>query len=96
MLCTLEELRDKEVIDSLTGERLGFIDDVRLDTETAQIQGFIIYGRYRLFGLFGREADIVLSCGDITVIGSDVILVNSGSTAVSPKSSGKRRGSLFD
>ena len=96
MLCTLEELRDKEVIDALTGERLGFIDDVSLDTGTARIRGFIIYGRYRIFGLFGREADIVVSCDDISVIGSDVILVKTDAQTVSPKNKRKRMGSLFD
>ena len=35
----------------------------------------MIYGRQRLFGLLGREDDLLIPCHDIRVVGADVILV---------------------
>ena len=75
MFSRFEELRAREVIDMITGERLGFIDDVEIDLETASVRSLVIYGRPRIFGLFGREDDEVVPCSDIKVIGKDVILI---------------------
>lgn len=76
MKCNLETIRSKEVIDIKTGERLGFIDDAEFDLSQSAVKSFIIYGRERFFGLFGREEDIVIPCCEIEVIGQDVMLVN--------------------
>lgn len=75
MICGLDDLRCKEVIDITTGERLGNIDDAEINLETSEVVSLVIYGRLRLFGLLGRDDDIVVSCGDIKVVGSDVVLV---------------------
>ncbi len=76
MHCTLDDLRKKEVIDMAAGERLGYIDDIEADFSTGIITKIIIYGSSGLFGLFGKEEDVVINCGDIKVIGNDVILVD--------------------
>lgn len=76
MKCKLEDLRRKEVIDITTGERLGYIDDAELDIDTSEVSALIIYGRPRLFGILGREDDVVIPCGDIKVVGSEVILIS--------------------
>ena len=57
MICSLDELKSKEVIDVKTGERLGYIDDIRINTDTSAVLSLLIYGGYRFFGLFGRESD---------------------------------------
>lgn len=75
MICGLDDLRCKEVIDITTGERLGNIDDAEINLETSEVVSLVIYGRLRFFGLMGRDDDIVVSCGDIKVVGSDVVLV---------------------
>ncbi|HRR76824.1 MAG TPA: YlmC/YmxH family sporulation protein [Ruminococcus sp.] len=75
MKCGLGDLRRKEVIDIQTGERLGYIDDAVIDLDSSKIESLTIYGRQRLFGIFGREEDIFIPCSDICVIGSEVILV---------------------
>ena len=54
---------------------VGNIDDAEINLETAEVVSLVIYGRLRLFGLLGREEDIVVECGDIKVVGSDVVLV---------------------
>lgn len=76
MIYSLESLKRREVIDIKTGERLGFIDDAEINIETSQTVALVIYGRERLFGLFGKENDIIIPCSKINVIGEDVILVS--------------------
>ena len=51
------------------------IGDVELDTQNAVLTAIVIRGRYRLFGLLGREEDTVIPWEDIEVIGEDTILV---------------------
>lgn len=75
MICGLAELRRKEVIDLETGEKLGYVDDVELDTETAALLSLVICGRERCFGLFGRESDLVIPFARIRLIGRDTILI---------------------
>lgn len=76
LIYSLESLKRREVIDIKTGERLGFIDDAEINIETSQTVALVIYGRERLFGLFGKENDIIIPCSKINVIGEDVILVS--------------------
>ncbi len=75
MICSLSDLRNKEVISIRDGSRLGFIDDAEFDTEKASIRSFVIYGRPKFFGFFGREDDVVIKCSEIEVIGEDTVLV---------------------
>ena len=79
MICSLDELRRKEVIDINNGERLGYIDDVRIDLRSSAVEALLIYGRMRLFGVLGKEDDVVIPCGDIRVVGSDVVLISQSS-----------------
>lgn len=76
MICMLGDLRHKEVINSKTGSRLGFVDDVEIDTKNAVVISLIIYGRLRCFGLLGKEEDIIIKWDCIELIGDDTILVN--------------------
>lgn len=76
MECTLKELRNKEVINIYNGERLGFIDDIKLDTENNSVITFIIYGREKLFGILGKQNDILINCNQIHLVGDETILVS--------------------
>ena len=58
-------LRDKEVINVKDGGRIGFVCDVEVDTQEARLTAVVVYGKLRLFGLLGREADFVIPWGDI-------------------------------
>lgn len=75
MICSLSDLKDKEIIDISTGKKLGYVDDVEFDTKTETILSFILYGSLRLFGLLGRDDDLIIRCKEIEVIGEDAILV---------------------
>ena len=70
------DLQRKEVVSVKNGVKLGFADDVTLDTEEAQVRGLVVYGKLRLFGLLGRRPDVVIPWESIEVIGEDAILVN--------------------
>ena len=70
------ELRAKEVINICDGMRLGCVDDVEVDTCTAQLVSLVIFGRSKLLGLLGHEDDIVIHWKEIEVIGEQTILVN--------------------
>lgn len=86
MVCSLSELRTKEVINAGTGIKLGYVDDIEFDTVTGNVTSIIIFGRPRAFGLMGRDDDIIIKCEDIEVIGEDTILVRFESSAICTKS----------
>lgn len=77
MVCRIVELRHKEVINSSNGCRIGFVDDVEVDTVTSQVKAIVVFGRPKCFGLFGRCDDVVVPWADICLIGEDTILVDS-------------------
>ena len=95
MKCTFSELRNREVINTETGSRIGFIDDIEIDTESGSITALIICGRPRMMGLLGRDDDIVISCGDIEKIGTDTLLVRLSAENLYKMSKG-RNSNLFD
>lgn len=76
MNCRLATLRHKEVINKRNGCRIGFVDDLEIDTNNACIKSLIIYGRNGIFGLFGKRSDIIIPWSNIELIGEDTILVN--------------------
>lgn len=76
MICKVSELRHKEIINARDGCRMGFVDDVEIDTKNATIISLVIYGKWRCFGLLGRGEDTVIRLECIELIGEDTILVN--------------------
>ena len=75
MPCRLQELRKKEVINARNGCRIGYVDDLEIDTKCARIVALIVYGRPRIMGLFGRCDDWCIPWEKIRLIGEDAILV---------------------
>ncbi len=79
MTCSLTDLQNKEVVNVIDGTRLGFVDDIQMDTEKSSIIALVIYGRSRLLGFLGKDNDIVIKCDEIELVGEDIILVSIGS-----------------
>ena len=79
MVCRINDFKYKDVVDAADG--------CRLDTADARLTAIVIRGRLRLFGLLGREDDLVIPWEDIQVIGQDTILVRTRPAALS----GRRR-----
>lgn len=84
MICYFSDLRYKEVIDVHTGYRLGYICDAEFDEAEGRFVSIVTPGRAKLFGILGREDDVVLSWESIVRMGSDIILVD-------PKGEPRRR-----
>ncbi len=78
MNCRLVELRHKEVINCKNGCRIGYVDDLVVDTNNAKVCSLVIYGRAKCLGLFGRREDCIIPWANIEIIGEDTILVNCG------------------
>ena len=76
MIARISDMHNKEVINVSDGTRLGYVDDLEVDTCTAQITALVICGKSRLFGLAGRDADIIIQWKDIEVVGDETVLVN--------------------
>ena len=77
MNCRIDELKNKQVVCIKDGCVLGFVSDVELDTVSGSLTAIIIFGRVRIFGLFGRDEDIVIPWSEIKVIGKETILVST-------------------
>lgn len=76
MICSLEDLKEKDVINVCNGENLGYVDDIQLETNTSAIKSLIIYGKPKYFGLFGAKENYLIPFERIQLIGKDVILVS--------------------
>ena len=86
MICRIQEFRYKDVVCVEDGTRLGYVGDVEIDTQSAQLKSIVIYGKFRWL-FFGREEDIVVPWEEIHIIGEDTILVN---IAPPPRKKSKR------
>ncbi len=92
MIARITDMHDKEVINLCDGNRLGYVDDVEVDTCTAQMVSIVIYGHKKLFGLLGREPDIVIHWKQIEVIGDETILVNATGCCPPAGNNSSKRG----
>lgn len=98
MICRITDMHNKEVINVCDGQRLGCVDDVEVDTCTAELVAIVVHGRGRLFGLLGRCDDIVIGWREIEVIGEETVLVNHPMPAGRPcacKNGSNILGGLF-
>ncbi len=75
LTCRIVDLRNKEVINVQDGSRIGCVNDVEVDMKCAKVVAIVIYGKLKLFGILGREEDIVIRWENIEVVGEDTILV---------------------
>ncbi len=73
--CSINEMRNKEIINIETGVRLGYPSDIEVDLETGRLVSVVVSGGYKLMGLFGKENDIVIKWENIKTIGDDLIVV---------------------
>lgn len=79
-----ENLKQKEVIDINTAERLGYIKDVEISMEDGSIKSIIIPKRGRVIRQLFGDSEYIIPWQNIVRIGRDVVLVeiNSQSEAV--------------
>ena len=77
MLERFSELRCKEVINVTDGCRLGYLDDLEIETETGRVLAIIVPGPGKLFGLLPGSHNFVIPWDCIRRIGGDIILVDA-------------------
>ena len=75
MICCITDLRNKEIINTFDGCRLGRVCDAEIDTCDGRVTALIVFGAAKFFGLLGREEDIRICWNEIEVIGDEIILV---------------------
>ncbi len=74
-MARMYDMKQKEVINTSDGSRLGFINDIEVNITTGQIKSIIIPGPAKMFGIFGREQEYKILWENIKQIGDDIILV---------------------
>ena len=73
--CKTENFREKEVVNTSDGRRLGFISEVEFDICTGKITAIVVGCAG---GFFGKgKKDIVIPWCNIEKIGEDIILVRA-------------------
>ena len=74
-LHSLNAMRNMEVIDVLTGTKIGFIKDFKIDCDENKIVSLILPGEIKTW--FTKDDEKEILWRDIVKIGKDVILVNT-------------------
>lgn len=68
-------LKQKEVVNIKTGERLGFIRDVEISESTGSIEAIIVPRRDCFFKRLLGGGELIIPWGAIEVVGEDLVLV---------------------
>ncbi len=71
----LSELRERDIVEVVSGRRLGTVADLEIDAETGAVAALIVPGAPRFLGLFGVADGCRIPWTDLVTIGEDVILV---------------------
>lgn len=69
------DLKQREVINVVNAERLGYIYDVDIDFETGRIISVIIPGKKSFFNFFSKKNDYVIPWEKIITVGRELVLV---------------------
>ena len=76
-IMTLSDIEEKDVINVVTGERIGFVSSLRIDTKSGQIIAITVQPSMKFVSFFSKdEASVVVPWNQILKIGEDVIIVN--------------------
>ena len=76
-IMTLSDIEEKDVINVVTGERIGFVSSLRIDTNSGQIIAITVQPSMKFVSFFSKdEALVVVPWNQILKIGEDVIIVN--------------------
>ena len=75
MLINASDLREKDVINTCGGRRLGYICDYQIDGDCGKICAVYVTGQPMMFGLFCCKNALRIAWEDIVCIGEDTVLV---------------------
>lgn len=74
--CRIADLGCKEVVNICDGARLGYVEDVEVDTCSGRLCALIVPVRDSLMGMFSKGEEYIIPWEAIEKIGDDIILVN--------------------
>ena len=69
------DLRQREVINIATAERIGFISDVEMNFENGCVEAVVVPVKNGIAGLFGKKQDCIVPWEKIVSVGRDLVLV---------------------
>ena len=69
------DLKQREVINIVNAERLGYIYDVDIDFNTGKITSVIVPGRRNIFNFFSKRNDYIIPWDNIVTVGRELVLV---------------------
>lgn len=95
METSFTELRNKEVINVLTGRLLGNVCDIIIDLRRNCVLGLMVPGAKSFFNIFKSPQEIFIPFCNICKIGEDVILVEVVETPTK-RSKGNKPVRVFD
>ena len=72
----LSELQNKDVVDIMTGEKIGNISDVEISNDTGNVLKMIVYKKKGLINMLRGGEEVTITWSQIKKIGTDVILVS--------------------
>lgn len=72
----LSDLQNKDVVDIVSGDRIGNVIDAEISLETGNILKLIIYNKKGFFSTLRSGEEINITWSQIKKIGSDVILID--------------------
>lgn len=76
MILRTTDLRQREVINIVTAERIGYISDVEMNCDNGMVDALIVPIRRGFSGMFGRRKDCIVPWDKIVSIGRDLVLVS--------------------
>lgn len=75
VMVKISEFQIKDVVNVADGRRLGNIGDLEINLTTGKIDSIIINSNGKMFGLFGKDEEVLIPWRNIVKVGTDVILV---------------------
>ena len=96
MVCNLEELSRKEVISVDDGQRIGFVRDVEIDSETGKAVSIIAETADGRSNPFRKPCIIKICWFDIVVIGKETILVRNAAVVPPEMPKKKKLSEIFE
>lgn len=69
------DLKQREVINIATAERIGFISDVEMNFESGCVEAVVVPVKCGLAGIFGKKQDCIVPWEKIVSVGRDLVLV---------------------
>lgn len=82
---TFRDICKKQVVQTTNGTCLGKVDDLVMDETGRYIQAFVLYGAPKMFGLLGREPDLMIPIDKVKMFGVDVLLVETDQQKPQPQ-----------